>query len=69
MGGKMGFDTGTSLKVDGVTYSFPVGGATMVVGDSTDLSTAFTGACTYSCLLYTSPSPRDCDRSRMPSSA
>ena len=21
------------------------------------------------CLLYTSPSPRDCDRSRMPSSA
>ena len=22
-----------------------------------------------SCLLYTSPSPRDCDRSRMPSSA
>ena len=24
---------------------------------------------TYSCLLYTSPSPRDCDRSRMPSSA
>ena len=23
----------------------------------------------YGCLLYTSPSPRDCDRSRMPSSA
>ena len=23
----------------------------------------------HSCLLYTSPSPRDCDRSRMPSSA
>ena len=23
----------------------------------------------YACLLYTSPSPRDCDRSRMPSSA
>ena len=70
----MGFDGGTAdspLKVDGVTYTFPVGGATMVVGDSTDLSTAFTGACTYSaftdatpddcgtCLLYTSPSPRD----------
>ena len=31
----MGFDSGTSLVVDGVTYSFPVGGATMVVGDST----------------------------------
>ena len=25
IGAKMGFDTGTSLKVDGVTYSFPVG--------------------------------------------
>ena len=25
--------------------------------------------CHISCLLYTSPSPRDCDRSRMPSSA
>ena len=23
----------------------------------------------WACLLYTSPSPRDCDRSRMPSSA
>ena len=53
----MGFDSGNTLSVDGVTYSFPVAGATMVVGDSTDLSTAFTGACT--CLLYTSPSPRD----------
>ena len=27
------------------------------------------GERTYACLLYTSPSPRDCDRSRMPSSA
>jgi len=54
----MGFDTGTSLVVDGVTYSFPVGGATMVVGDSTDLSTAFTGACTYS--AFTDSTPDDC---------
>jgi len=58
MGGKMGFDTGTSLTVDGVTYSFPVGGATMIVGDSTDLSTAFTGACTYS--AFTDMTPDDC---------
>ena len=58
MGGKMGFDTGTSLTVDGVTYSFPVGGATMVVGDSTDLSTLFTGACTYS--SFTDLTPDDC---------
>merc|ERR1712100_520742 len=34
----MGFDSGGALTVDGVTYSFPVGGASMVVGDSTDLS-------------------------------
>ena len=54
----MGFDTGTALVVDGVTYSFPVGGASMVVGDSTDLSTAFTGACTYS--AFTDLTPDDC---------
>ena len=58
MGGKMGFDTGTSLVVDGVTYSFPVGGASMIVGDSTDLSAAFTGACTYS--AFTDSTPDDC---------
>jgi len=54
----MGFDSGTKLNVDGVTYSFPVGGATMVVGDSTDLSTAFTGACVYS--AFTDATPDDC---------
>ena len=48
MGAAMGFDTGNTLSVDGVTYSFPVGGATMVVGDATDISTTFTGACVYS---------------------
>merc|ERR1711939_448550 len=58
LGSTMGFDKGTSLVVDGVTYSFPVGGATMVVGDSTDLSTAFTGACTYS--AFTDATPDDC---------
>jgi len=57
-GSKMGFDSGTSLQVDGVTYSFPVGGASMIVGDSTDLSTAFTGACTYS--AFTDATPDDC---------
>ena len=31
--------------------------------------TAFLNASGYSCLLYTSPSPRDRTRSRMPSSA
>ena len=58
LGATMGFDSGTPLVVDGVTYTFPVGGATMVVGDSTDLSTTFTGACTYS--AFTDLTPDDC---------
>jgi len=58
LGTKMGFDTGSALTVDGVTYSFPVGGASMIVGDSTDLSAAFTGACTYS--AFTDATPDDC---------
>ena len=57
-GGKFGFDSGTGLVVDGVTYSFPVGGATMVVGDATDVSATFTGACTYS--SFTDLTPDDC---------
>jgi len=44
----MAFDTGAALSVDGVTYSFPLGGATMVVGSDTDISATFTGACSYS---------------------
>jgi len=43
-----GFDTGAALSVDGVTYSFPVGGISMIVGADTDISASFTGACTYS---------------------
>ncbi len=58
LGGVMGFDSGGGLTVDGVTYSFPVGGASMVVGDSTDLSVAFTGACAYS--AFTDATPDDC---------
>ena len=44
----MGFDTGAGLAVDGVTYSFPLGGLSMVVGADTDISASYTGACTYS---------------------
>ena len=36
------------LTVDGLTYTFPVGGATVMVGDSTDISAVYTGACAYS---------------------
>ena len=48
VGTEMGFDSGTGLVVDGVTYSFPLGGASAIVGDATDISAAFTGACAYS---------------------
>jgi len=36
------------LTLDGLTYSFPLGGATILVGDNTDASATFTGACAYS---------------------
>ena len=62
--GALNFDDTTDvLTLDGLTYTFPVGGATVMVGDSTDISAV------YTCLLYTSPSPRDTAISRMPSSA
>ena len=41
-------DTSDVLTVDGLTYTFPVGGATVMVGDSTDISAVYTGACAYS---------------------
>jgi hypothetical protein len=41
-------DTSDQLTVDGLTYTFPVGGATVMVGDSTDISGVYTGACAYS---------------------
>jgi hypothetical protein len=41
-------DTDDALVVDGLTYTFPVGGATVMVGDSTDISAVYTGACAYS---------------------
>ena len=41
-------DTYDALTVDGLTYTFPVGGATVMVGDSTDISAVYTGACAYS---------------------
>ena len=39
--------TGDALSVDGVSYTFPVGGATVIVGDNTDGSALFTTACAY----------------------
>ena len=39
--------TADVLKVDGVSYTFPVGGATVFVADNGDASALFTTACTY----------------------
>ena len=39
--------TADKLQLDGLTYSFPLGGATIMVGDNTDASATFTGACAY----------------------
>ena len=38
---------GDGLSVDGVSYTFPVGSATVIVGDNTDGSALFTTACAY----------------------
>jgi len=44
----LNFDSTTdALKLDGLTYTFPVGGATVMVGDNTDVSAVYTGACAY----------------------
>jgi hypothetical protein len=39
--------TDDALVLDGLTYTFPVGGATVMVGDNTDISALYTGACAY----------------------
>ena len=36
-----------TLTVDGISYTFPVGGATVLVGDTVDGSSLFTTACAY----------------------
>ena len=41
-------DTTDALKLDGLSYTFPVGDATVMVGDNTDISAVYTGACAYS---------------------
>jgi len=42
-----GNTNGDTLIVDGISYTFPVGDATVIVGDSTDGSALFTTACAY----------------------
>ena len=40
-------DASETLTVDGISYTFPVAGATVMVGDSMDGSSLFTVACQY----------------------
>ena len=42
-----GDNTTDAMTVDGVSYTFPVGGVTMIVGDNTDGSALFSTACVY----------------------
>ena len=35
------------LTLDGLTYTFPLGGSTVMVGSDTDVSAVYTGACAY----------------------
>ena len=51
VGGSTGlnFDNTTdALTLDGLSYTFPVGEGTVMVGDNTDISAVYTGACAYS---------------------
>jgi len=49
VGSIMGLDATTDvMTVDGIAYSFPLGGTTVLVGDNTDISGVYTGACSYS---------------------
>ena len=42
-----GVTVSDTLNVDGVSYTFPLGGATVIVGDNTDGSALFSTACVY----------------------
>ena len=43
-----GDDTSDALTLDGVSYTFPLGGATVIVGDGVGVDDMNSGACAYS---------------------
>ena len=43
-----GDDTTDALVLDGISYTFPLGGATVIVGDGVGVDDMNTGACAYS---------------------
>ena len=66
----MGASTSVSITFNENVYGFIGSDVTMVGGGATSTFSGADGDSLYTiCLLYTSPSPRDRTRSRMPSSA
>ena len=59
---------GAIMVVDNVAKHMPADGSVWIT-NNTKYHNAFNGGEENSCLLYTSPSPRDTERTRMPSSA
>ena len=57
------------LQIDGGIKPANIGDAAAAGADAFVAGTAIFGQENYACLLYTSPSPRDVEESRMPSSA
>ena len=43
-----GDNTGDAVTLDGISYTFPLGGATVIVGDGVGVDDLNTGACAYS---------------------
>ena len=43
-----GDNTSDALMLDGISYTFPLGGATVIVGDGVGVDDMNTGACAYS---------------------
>ena len=43
-----GDNTSDALMLDGISYTFPLGGATIIVGDGVGVDDMNTGACAYS---------------------
>ena len=43
-----GDNTGDAITLDGISYTFPLGGATVIVGDGVGVDDLNTGACAYS---------------------
>ena len=60
---------GNGVEIDRIYYRFPLGDSFTIQAGPLTRNTEMMGYKASACLLYTSPSPRDRQKSRMPSSA